>query len=135
MATRYNDQAVLEHYHCACTFEILYEDQFNITLGMDEEEFVAFRETVVTMILATDLSKHFDTIGKFKGQASVGLDPENSADDKMLCLRVRVLGQGSCVTSFGGWGLGVTSFGGLCVLCGWGVELRIAGPALAWLGA
>ena len=44
MATRYNDQAVLEHYHCACTFEILYEDQFNITLGMDEEEFVAHVE-------------------------------------------------------------------------------------------
>eukprot|EP01063_Lacrimia_lanifica_P025270 TRINITY_DN33044_c0_g1_i1.p1 TRINITY_DN33044_c0_g1~~TRINITY_DN33044_c0_g1_i1.p1 ORF type:complete len:375 (+),score=141.80 TRINITY_DN33044_c0_g1_i1:55-1179(+) len=59
LALLYNDQSVLENFHCACTFAILNTPECNLLAHVPEQQ-RAFREAVVACILATDVSKHHD---------------------------------------------------------------------------
>ena len=55
----YNDISVLENHHVAASFKILNQKGFNIFLALNTEEQKDLRKRVVTMVLATDMSKHF----------------------------------------------------------------------------
>tara|TARA_R110002050_G_scaffold36650_1_gene91574 strand:+ start:403 stop:963 length:561 start_codon:yes stop_codon:yes gene_type:complete len=66
IAIRYNDESVLENHHSAAGFEILLRPECNITSGLSKEDFVFFRKTVISLILATDFSKHFSILGRYK---------------------------------------------------------------------
>ncbi|KAJ2721932.1 3',5'-cyclic-nucleotide phosphodiesterase [Coemansia sp. Benny D115] len=78
LAEIYNDQSVLENFHAAC-FSMIMSYFFNefvapnnkgsmglpTTLTFDYEE---FRRIAVHAILATDMARHFEFIGKCKAQ-------------------------------------------------------------------
>ena len=66
LATRYNDRAPLESHHCAATFGILLNDEFNFTTNFSNEEFRMFRHLVITCIMATDMGVHFSKLAQFK---------------------------------------------------------------------
>jgi hypothetical protein len=68
LAIRYNDRSVLENFHTAAAFTILYEEQNNIFSGMTDSQKKEMRETIVSMVLATDMAQHFDLTGKFKSK-------------------------------------------------------------------
>jgi hypothetical protein len=57
-AVLYSDANVLERMHAARTFQILYADEFNFMTfpsTMSKNKLLYFRQTVIEMILATDL--------------------------------------------------------------------------------
>lgn len=89
LALRYNDQTVLEHFHCSSFFEMLSNPDINILEGLSNDQKRSFRELVIAMILATDMTVHFDWIGKFKTKmtSSTGINFENK-NDKKLCLNM-----------------------------------------------
>jgi len=90
LAVRYNDKSVLENYHCATAFRILYEDQNNIFTGLTEAQKKEVRESVVAMVLATDMAQHFDLLGKFKSKlAGNGFDPKDRKD-RLLLLQIAI---------------------------------------------
>ena len=66
LAVQYNDASVLESYHCATAFEKLLNPRCNFLSGLGREKFAEFRKLVIKMILATDLSKHFDFLSQLK---------------------------------------------------------------------
>lgn len=66
MAMTYNDRSVLENMHSAKTFEIMSKEGCNILEYFSDDEWTAFRRIVLSMILETDMAKHFESLGKFR---------------------------------------------------------------------
>eukprot|EP00761_Pharyngomonas_kirbyi_P006610 gb/GECH01006618.1/.p1 GENE.gb/GECH01006618.1/~~gb/GECH01006618.1/.p1 ORF type:complete len:585 (+),score=113.97 gb/GECH01006618.1/:1-1755(+) len=68
LATLYNDRAILENHHCAMAFELMRSKQFNILAGLTNEQRKDVRETIIQMILATDMAQHAQILGKFRSR-------------------------------------------------------------------
>lgn len=87
IALRYNDQAILEHYHAASAFELMAEDQnCNILSHMTVEKRKLIRDAIISMVLGTDMASHFEYIGRFKNKLLTqnGLEWDKPADRKIL---------------------------------------------------
>ncbi|XP_025992316.1 calcium/calmodulin-dependent 3',5'-cyclic nucleotide phosphodiesterase 1 isoform X5 [Solenopsis invicta] len=70
-ALLYNDRAVLENHHISASFRILREDDCNILQNLSREEFREFRSLVIDMVLATDMSFHFQQLKNMKNLISL----------------------------------------------------------------
>ncbi|XP_033125161.1 high affinity cAMP-specific and IBMX-insensitive 3',5'-cyclic phosphodiesterase 8B-like isoform X2 [Anneissia japonica] len=66
LAILYNDTAVLESHHAALAFQITTkEDRCNIFKNMDVTDYRLLRQTIIDMVLATEMTKHFEHLNKF----------------------------------------------------------------------
>ncbi|XP_014253306.1 calcium/calmodulin-dependent 3',5'-cyclic nucleotide phosphodiesterase 1-like isoform X2 [Cimex lectularius] len=65
-ALLYNDRAVLENHHISSSFRVLKEDDCNILQNLSREEYREFRTLVIDMVLATDMSFHFQQLKTMK---------------------------------------------------------------------
>jgi len=65
-AILYNDRAVLENFHLSSAFKIILDDDANILSNLSKEEYREFRNLVIEMVLATDMSCHFQQIKTMK---------------------------------------------------------------------
>ncbi|KAK4884278.1 hypothetical protein RN001_000549 [Aquatica leii] len=66
LAILYNDSTVLENHHAALTFKLtLGDDRINIFKNLDRETYKIARHNVIDMILATEMTKHFEHLAKF----------------------------------------------------------------------
>ncbi|XP_064646950.1 dual specificity calcium/calmodulin-dependent 3',5'-cyclic nucleotide phosphodiesterase 1A-like isoform X4 [Lineus longissimus] len=83
VALLYNDRAVLENHHISASFRILKEDEYNIVSNLSRDEYKEFRNLVIDMVLATDMSCHFQQIKNMKSLLSM---PENIDKSKALSL-------------------------------------------------
>lgn len=63
-AIRHHDESVLECHHLERVFSTLMEPRYNFLCDCSREMYVDIRKLVITLILATDLSKHFDFISR-----------------------------------------------------------------------
>ncbi len=59
LSLRYNDMSVLEAYSCSCAFEMLLARQYDF-LQLPAEHKAIFRESVIQLVLATDIARHND---------------------------------------------------------------------------
>eukprot|EP00753_Platysulcus_tardus_P009530 PLAT217.21.p2 GENE.PLAT217.21~~PLAT217.21.p2 ORF type:complete len:640 (-),score=383.73 PLAT217.21:136-2055(-) len=66
VATIYNDRSVLENHHVAATFLLLQKEELNIFASLDDGDWRYLRETMISMILGTDMSYHFEHLALFK---------------------------------------------------------------------
>ncbi|KAH8371471.1 hypothetical protein KR093_007562 [Drosophila rubida] len=66
LAILYNDLTVLENHHAAITFKLtLGDDKINIFKNLDKETYKSARSTIIDMILATEMTRHFEHLAKF----------------------------------------------------------------------
>ena len=66
LAILYNDLSVLESHHAALTFKLtLADDSVNIFKNLERETYKVMRQNVIDMILATEMTKHFEHLAKF----------------------------------------------------------------------
>lgn len=70
LARLYNDKSVLENHHLSAAFELMRNDNMNILSGLKADEYWEFRELVIDMVLATDMSNHFSQIKDMKALLS-----------------------------------------------------------------
>lgn len=68
IAIKYNDVSVLENHHVASTFSLIKQDKYNIFKNFEKADYKKVRKTMINCILATDMSKHFADLGKFKSR-------------------------------------------------------------------
>eukprot|EP00759_Apiculatamorpha_spiralis_P050996 PhF_6_TR5081/c1_g1_i1/m.7127/K13755/PDE1; calcium/calmodulin-dependent 3',5'-cyclic nucleotide phosphodiesterase len=66
LATLYNDRSILENKHIGYVSELMKLDKFNIMEAFNEEQRRDIRETMVEMVLATDMGLHAKILGNFK---------------------------------------------------------------------
>ena len=77
LAVRYNDISVLENHHVAATYEWLSKTENNIFERFEADAKKEVRRMMIDMILATDMSKHFADLGKFKSRiVAENFDPK-----------------------------------------------------------
>ena len=96
LALTYNDRSVLENHHAYQTFLILQNPEFNITANLEPAEVLlniltfshlqvkTFRRILISAILATDMSTHFELVSKFT--THIETTPFNSEDSKVTFL-------------------------------------------------
>ncbi|KAJ3055057.1 High affinity cAMP-specific 3',5'-cyclic phosphodiesterase 7A [Rhizophlyctis rosea] len=86
LALRYNDLAVLENHHCARAFELMTTDEScNVLSRFSSERLKAIRSSILSMVLATDMSSHFEYIAKFKNKISgAGLNFSDTKDCQLV---------------------------------------------------
>ena len=66
LAILYNDTTVLENHHSALGFKLTHsDDRVNIFQKLDSETYKVFRQGLIDVVLATDMSKHFVHVNKF----------------------------------------------------------------------
>ncbi|KAM8912498.1 dual specificity calcium/calmodulin-dependent 3',5'-cyclic nucleotide phosphodiesterase 1B isoform 3-T3 [Lycaon pictus] len=61
-AILYNDRSVLENHHISSVFRMMQDDEMNIFINLTKDEFVELRALVIEMVLATDMSCHFQQV-------------------------------------------------------------------------
>lgn len=88
LALTYNDRSILENMHAATCFNIMREPGCNVLQGTTPEQRKKYREHMVDLILATDMSSHFDFLGKFRLRLqSPDFAPQENIDDRRLVER------------------------------------------------
>ncbi|KAG8348507.1 putative 3'5' cyclic nucleotide phosphodiesterase [Trypanosoma vivax] len=65
-AVLYNDRSVLENTHVSSVFKFMENPQYDILIGFPEEQRREIRDTVIEMVLATDMSLHTKYLNEFK---------------------------------------------------------------------
>ncbi|KFV84649.1 High affinity cAMP-specific and IBMX-insensitive 3',5'-cyclic phosphodiesterase 8A, partial [Struthio camelus australis] len=66
LAILYNDTAVLESHHAALAFQLTtQDDKCNIFKSMERNEYRTLRQAIIDMVLATEMTKHFEHVNKF----------------------------------------------------------------------
>ena len=71
LAIQYNDISVLEMLHTATVFSIIMDSESNIFQNLTTDQYSLARKMIVELILATDMSKHFDLLMEFRGKHMV----------------------------------------------------------------
>ena len=66
LALLYNDQAVLENHHCSLAFRLMRKDNMQILSTIAKPIESEIRKFVISCVLATDMSVHFDLIEEIK---------------------------------------------------------------------
>ncbi|XP_038049032.1 calcium/calmodulin-dependent 3',5'-cyclic nucleotide phosphodiesterase 1A-like isoform X2 [Patiria miniata] len=77
MALLYNDRAVLENHHISSSFRLMKEDDKNILVNVNKDDYTELRNLIIDMVLATDMSYHFQQLKQVKsmiGMADSALD-------------------------------------------------------------
>ncbi|XP_035786852.1 high affinity cAMP-specific and IBMX-insensitive 3',5'-cyclic phosphodiesterase 8-like isoform X7 [Anopheles albimanus] len=92
LAVLYNDICVLESHHAATTFRLtLADDKINIFKHLDRDSYKLARSIIVDMILATEMTRHFEHLAKFVSvfgtdvESKEPLPPDN--DDNQILVR------------------------------------------------
>ena len=99
LALLYNDNCVLENYHAAMAFRTLMAPKNNVLSSLTRTEAARVRRIVIELILATDVSVHFDVLGQHKSvmagttsaasaNAAGPLDPSTVADATAHKMRI-----------------------------------------------
>ncbi|CRG95913.1 cGMP-specific phosphodiesterase, putative [Plasmodium gallinaceum] len=66
LALTYNDNSVLENYHCSLVFKTLKEENCNIFENYPYNIFITCRKNIIRAILSTDMKNHFEYISNFR---------------------------------------------------------------------
>ncbi|VIO99843.1 35-cyclic nucleotide phosphodiesterase family protein [Brugia malayi] len=88
LALLYNDQSVLENHHIALAFQLTLQSttDINIFARLTREEFTTLRQATVEMVLATDMSRHFEYLTKFQQVVSNLKDNEENENNISLTI-------------------------------------------------
>lgn len=65
-ALLYNDRAVLENHHISSAFRVLKDEECNILQNLSRDEYRELRTLIIDMVLATDMSFHFQQLKNMK---------------------------------------------------------------------
>ncbi|XP_007979865.3 dual specificity calcium/calmodulin-dependent 3',5'-cyclic nucleotide phosphodiesterase 1C isoform X4 [Chlorocebus sabaeus] len=66
-AILYNDRSVLENHHLSAAYRLLQDDEeMNILINLSKDDWREFRTLVIEMVMATDMSCHFQQIKAMK---------------------------------------------------------------------
>ncbi|GAX82496.1 hypothetical protein CEUSTIGMA_g9923.t1 [Chlamydomonas eustigma] len=83
LARLYNDSSVMENHHCALMFEILRRKDCALLDDLDKDVRKRLRKTIISAILCTDMSNHFNMTQDFR-KHDAAFDSESESDRQIL---------------------------------------------------
>jgi hypothetical protein len=66
LATLYNHESILEKHHAFRAFELMLHPAIDLLAVFSKEEYDAFRQQVMSLILATDLASHNEYVASLQ---------------------------------------------------------------------
>uniref|UniRef100_A0A8C6FQK3 Phosphodiesterase n=1 Tax=Moschus moschiferus TaxID=68415 RepID=A0A8C6FQK3_MOSMO len=82
LAVLYNDTAVLESHHTALAFQLTVKDsKCNIFKNIDRNHYRTLRQAIIDMVLATEMTKHFEHVNKFVNSINKPIAAEIDGSD------------------------------------------------------
>eukprot|EP00761_Pharyngomonas_kirbyi_P014183 gb/GECH01014213.1/.p1 GENE.gb/GECH01014213.1/~~gb/GECH01014213.1/.p1 ORF type:complete len:639 (+),score=144.73 gb/GECH01014213.1/:1-1917(+) len=88
LALTYNDQSVLENHHSSSFFKLIQNDELNILSNLNPDQKKHVRDNVINMILATDISRHFDILGQIQASLLKSFKKSDHEDIKLLMVMI-----------------------------------------------
>ncbi|XP_071281344.1 high affinity cAMP-specific and IBMX-insensitive 3',5'-cyclic phosphodiesterase 8B isoform X2 [Agelaius tricolor] len=86
LAVLYNDTAVLESHHTALAFQLTTKDsKYNIFKNIDRNRYRTLRQVIIDMVLATEMTKHFEHVNKFVNSINKPMASEESSPHVGTC--------------------------------------------------
>lgn len=85
LALTYNDQSVLENHHCSTAFQLMRKPNCQFIRDMPVDAYNELRKTMISCIMATDMSIHFQLVDETKAKAVNGLKLNDAADSIFAC--------------------------------------------------
>ncbi|KAI8835262.1 hypothetical protein BJ741DRAFT_534115 [Chytriomyces cf. hyalinus JEL632] len=93
LALLYNDRSILENHHVSTAFRVLLQPECNFVAKLSKEEHKEFRDTIIELVLATDLqAQHFSILSMFKNKVSLtnSFDPVKVHEDRTLLFKMMI---------------------------------------------
>ena len=84
LAMRYNDSAVLENMHVALLYKLMEPAEDNILSGLKYEDWASTRKLIIDLVLHTDMSKHFETLGQFRTRVQAQIELSTGSDKTLV---------------------------------------------------
>uniref|UniRef100_A0A8B9MLV4 Phosphodiesterase n=1 Tax=Accipiter nisus TaxID=211598 RepID=A0A8B9MLV4_9AVES len=86
LAVLYNDTAVLESHHTALAFQLTTKDsKCNIFKNIDRNHYRTLRQAIIDMVLATEMTKHFEHVNKFVNSINKPMASEETSSHVSVC--------------------------------------------------
>ena len=90
LALVYNDQSVLENHHCSTAFQLMRKSSCNIFSGLSKSLSLEMRKTIVSCVMATDMSVHFQLVEETKKVVAGGDYSFSEVQDQLFLCRLLV---------------------------------------------
>ena len=84
----YNNQSVLETHHCSVAISILTKDSANIFQSFDQTDMTRMWKIFITLILSTDMAKHYDIIEECEKILKNKVDWQNSESGRLTIMKL-----------------------------------------------
>lgn len=92
IAITYNDRSVLENMHASKCFEIMEKTGCNLLESLITDDWISIRKIIISMIMDTDMARHFELLGKFRSRTSTlgDINLEKSEDrEVVMCMAIK----------------------------------------------
>jgi 3',5'-cyclic-nucleotide phosphodiesterase len=86
LATLYNDRSVLENRHVSAVFELMKLPKFNLLASFTDDQRRDIRDTIIEMVLATDMGLHGKIVGNWKRRIGENHFLDEKKEDQRLAL-------------------------------------------------
>ena len=86
----YNDQSVLESHHCSTAFQLMRKPSSNILSGLTKTMATELRRTIVSCVMATDMSVHFQLVDETKKIVAGGDYSFSEVQDQLFLCKLLV---------------------------------------------
>ena len=90
LALLYNDLSVLENHHCSTAFQLMRAQSTNILNGLSKTTSSDVRKTIISCVLATDMSVHFQLVEETKKILTTGLCAFNEVQNQLFLCKLLV---------------------------------------------
>ena len=90
LSTLYNDKSILENHHLASIFEMVRKPKYNVFASLTDEQRRDVRDTMIEMVLATDMGLHGKYFSSFRRRLSEGSEWSEQKDDVRLALAMSI---------------------------------------------
>lgn len=92
LAILYSDTSVLEFHHCAYLFHTTLNGEFNIFSKFSNDDYDDLRRTIIRLVIATDMGKHFEYVNRFNGrlQTATGLSNLESPENRLMVMEMAI---------------------------------------------
>lgn len=70
VAILYNDRSVLENHHVSAAYRLMADEEMNILINLNKDDWRELRTLVIEMVMSTDMSCHFQQIKTMRNSLS-----------------------------------------------------------------
>lgn len=77
-----------QNHHASLTFRVLQDPECDVFSNLNEDQKKEIRRTIIQLVLATDMSNHFEHVSKFRHHVETQPFDRNKKEDRQMILNM-----------------------------------------------